>query len=487
MQDKTPRATSSDHDAMAPYWKAVNTILGGAAKMREAKEYLPKFPDETDKRYEFRAKTAKFTNVFGDIVSNLAQRPFSKMVEVKEGPSDILDFQEDVDGRGNHLHVFAGDVFYNGIASALDWILVDYTSGVPEGATRAQERDIGARPYWVRIPAASMLAAYSDIIDGKEQIVHARFLEPSVERNGWSEDRKERVRVLTRDKEGGAYAPPRWELWEERKDEKTGKREWAMIDEGAITLGEIPLVPFIAGRREGGVMCVAPPMRDAAELQIELYQQESALKYAKIMTAFPMLAGNGVAPPMGEDGKPMPVPVGPHAALFAPPSGDSGSHGEWKFIEPTAESLKFLAADIKETILQLREIGRQPLTAQSGNLTVVTTAFAAQKGNAAIQAWALNLKDALERAMEYTAAWLKIDADIDVTVNTDFDIGYGDEETFKHVLALYTDGLVSREAALHEAVRRGVLDPDYDQEEDLDDILKAMPGDDDEELPIAAE
>jgi hypothetical protein len=80
-------------------------------------------------------------------------------------------------------------------------------------------------------------------------------------------------------------------------------------------------------------------------------------------------------------------------------------------IEPDATSLKFLAEEIEKTIQQMRELGRQPLTAQTGNLTVVTTQFAAQKGNSAIQAWALNLKDAMENALRYTAMWLKEEAE----------------------------------------------------------------------------
>lgn len=487
--DKTPADTSSDHDAMAPYWKMVETMLGGARAIRNTPDYLPKFPQEREKDYEFRRKHAKFTNIFRDIVENLAQRPFSKQVQLSEKalPEDMATFQEDVDGQGNHLHVFAGETFFAGIASAIDWLLVDYTSGVPEGATRAEERALGARPYWVRIPASSMLAVYSDIVDGREQFTHARFLEPSIEREGWGEVYKKRVRVLNRESlNGGGYAPATYEVWEEQKGDQ-GKIEWVQIvPPTPISIGVIPLVPFITGRRLGSSWQVHPPMRDAAELQIEHYQQESALKHIKALTAFPMLAGNGVNPPIGDDGKPQPVPVGPQSVLYAPPGGDGGNGGEWAFIEPAAESLRFLAEDIKETAKELRELGRQPLTAQSGNLTVVTTAFAAQKGNAAIQAWALNLKDALEQAFDLTARWLGIEFEPNVLIDMEFDLGLGDDESFTHVMGLRQNGEISREATIHEAKRRGILDADYDPDEDLTGILGDLE-DDDPPARIAAE
>ena len=231
-------------------------------------------------------------------------------------------------------------------------------------------------------------------------------------------------------------------------------------------------------------------MADAADLQVELFQQESSLKYAKIMTAYPMLAGNGVSPPLGDGGEPATVPVGPHAVLYAPPDGQ-GTSGSWQFIEPSATSLRFLADDIKETIKELRELGRQPLTAQSGNLTVVTTAFAAQKGNAAIQAWALNLKNALENALKFTALWLRTpDFEPKVMIDTDFDLGIGDDDTFTHVLALRSgeEPMISREQVIHEAKRRGILTPDYDGEEDLETLLAELGADQEsDELPEQVE
>ena len=478
LEKQEPDKRAGDMVAMAPFWRQVSTILGGTAAMRDAgTAYLPQFPDESLARYETRRKAAKFTNVFRDIVENLAQRPFSSPVTIADGTAgdQIASFVDNVDGAGNNLHVFAGEAFFQAISYGVDWILVDYTRDVPPGATVAEEVALGARPYWVRYGAQSVLAAYSDIIDGQEQFVHVRLREPSVTRDGFEEKSVERIRVLERPKiRPGKYGPAQFQLWEE-VDRDNG-REWAVVDEGQISIGVIPIVPVLTGRRVGSSWRIHPPMQDAADLQIELYQQESALKHAKTMTAFPMLAGNGVTPPMGDNGKPAPTPVGPHAVLFAP-------EGSWQFIEPGATALKFLADDIKETILQLRELGRQPLTAQSGNLTVITTAFAAEKGNSAIQAWALNLKDALERALDFTAKWLKVDDDPTVQIDTDFELA-GAADTYQHVLALRSTGEISREAAIHEAKRRQILDAEYDGMEDLEAILGEIEGADGETGPL---
>ncbi|WP_019170678.1 DUF4055 domain-containing protein [Pseudaminobacter salicylatoxidans] len=464
----------------------VDTILAGADAMRKAAKYLPQFPKESDADYKYRRENAKFTNIFRDLVEGLASKPFAKELGLVEGKAtdQVKTLAEDIDGRGNHLHVFAGNVFFNGIAHAVDWIFVDHTK-VPEGATRAQEKAIGARPYWVHIPATRMLAAYTDMIDGEEQFIHIRFREDEIRRSAFGETTVERVRVLNRepvvaDGKVIGYAPATFELWEKSAGTNGKAGSWSVVDSGPIAIGIIALVPFLTGRRIAGSWQVLPPMKDCAHLQIEHYQQETNLKYARDMTCFPMLAGNGVTPEIDPTtNQPVVAPVGPKAVLYAP-MGQDGQHGEWKFIEISASSLQFLESSIDKTERQLRELGRQPLTAETGNLTVVTTAFAAQKGNSAVQAWAINLKDALEQAWVYTCMWLKDSSEPEVSIHTDFAIEAQAGEELNAVLTLMERHEISREAGLSEMKRRNVLSPEYDAGADLDVILSEIPGDDDD-------
>lgn len=475
-----PNTTSSDFNSMSDYWAMISAILGGAKTMRAAgQRYLPKFPQETQDDYEFRRKNAKFTNVFRDIVENLAAKPFTEEVELVDDSASepIKTLVEDIDGKGNHLHVFAQSTFFNGIANAITWILVDYTKGVPPQATIAQEKALGARPWWVQIPPQRLLAIYSDTVGGVEVFTHARILEPIVQRSGFGEVSKNRVRVFDRVQlDDGTYAPATWTLYEEQDVAGSVEKQWIEIDAGPVTIGIIPLVPFVTGRRIGSAWQLCPSMQDAAELQIELYQQESGLKNAKEATAFPMLSGDGVSPVLGPDQKPLPLSIGPKSVLYAPPR-ESGAVGHWGFIEPAATSLQFLAADIKETIQQLRELGRQPLTAQTGNLTVVTTAFAAQKGNSAIQAWALNLKDALEKALAITCLWLKDPSKPKVNVDTDFDVGLNDDKDRDTLVAMRAAGDLTQKTLWHEMRRRAVLSPEFNADDEEKGLLDEVPSD----------
>ncbi|MFC3072361.1 DUF4055 domain-containing protein [Shinella pollutisoli] len=492
-------STSGDYQAMVPYWTMVGTIMHGAAAMRKVPKFLPQFPNESNANYKYRRENAKFTNIYRDIVENLASKPFTKEVRLvnESVPEPIKAVVEDVDGQGNHLHAFATQYFFNGVNSAIDWLLVDHTR-LPEGATLADERKMGARPFWVRIAATDMLAVYSAVVAGKEQFVYARMNETYVRRaeNGIDEETVSRVRVLVRDPiadEAGHvtdYAPARYEVWEKGSDAGDA---WQLIEEGPITIGVIALVPFITGRRDGSSWRVLPPLNDVAELQIEHYQAETNLKMAKEQTAFPMLAGNGITPPMEvyekDDGtrgqRPVTVPIGPASVLYAP-MNDQGQHGQWQYIEPTAASLKFLSDEVDKLERQMREIGRIPLTAGTAGMTQITAMLQSQKVSSAVQAWAWLLKDALEKAFKFTAMWLNINVEPTVFVNTNIAIDIGTDKAPEILRGMRQDGDLSQQTYWEEMRERGVLSQEFEADREIKRLEEELPGDPgDDELAAA--
>jgi hypothetical protein len=473
--EKKPDAKCPDWIAMAPYWDQVTAIVDGKDAMIAAGEtYLPKFTNESQDDYDFRLKTAKFTNIYRDIIEGLAQKPFAHELhlEGEENPTSFEELVEDIDGRGNHLHVFAGETFFNGINKSIEWILIDYTKS--EGLTTVKdEKDAGVRPYWIHVPSETVIWIESEIIQGREQLTLVKILEEKGRvRTFWRLDSKAAKALNLGDGTVGAV------MWKVEIENEEGN--WTVIEQGRLTIDVIPMVPFITGRRKGTKWRFNPPMRDAADLQVELYQQETSLKYIKTMTCFPMLAGNGVTPQLKADGTPKDVPVGPLAVLYAPPNAD-GNSGTWDWIGTDAVTLQFLAGDIKETTKELRELGRQPLTAQSGNLTVINSAVAAEKGNSAVQAWALGLKDALENALKITAMWLNETTVPAVSVFTDFAVDDLDGKSPEHLMKLREAGDISLETLWIEFRRREILGPEFDSEDELKNLLKEIPGDDDDD------
>lgn len=487
-------ARSVDNAAMLGYWDQIETICQGAGAMRLAgKKYLPMFPDETTTDYDWRLKMSKFTNIYRDIVEGLAVRPFETATTVdmatkdKAGseddksaggedeplPDQIKEFVENVDGAYSSITEFAASLFFQGINDAVSWIFVDYPNSPAPGRVRsvAEERELGVRPFWTMVLGRNVLEARSAVVAGSEVLTYMRILEPVGSDNF--------VRILYRDQTGA-----RWELWKQDRPTKSRSvniTKWDKIDEGIFSIGLIPMVPFAIGRRRGRSYFFFPPMRDAADLQIELYWQESALKHIKTLAAFPMLAGNGVKPAMTPDGKPKAMRVAPMAVLYAPPDGQ-GTSGSWSMLEPGAQTMTFLQSDVDKTINQLRELGRNPLTAQSGNLTVVTTMVAAKKGNSAVQMWAGAEENALDTALYITALWYGIADEIADRIRshvfTDFDIEGEGGEALTALKGMRDAGDLSQRTYWKEMQRRDVLSGDFDADAEETALLDEGPTDD---------
>lgn len=495
-----PRTTSIAYQHMQNFWAKVNAVLDGVDGLRAIAHefsvpgphqpvpnlnllnrgmlgpqspYLPKFTNETGTDYEIRRRSAPLTNIYQDISSNLSSKPFSKLLELAdEAPDDLKTLSQNIDGQGNNLHVFSRDTFKAGLDKAIDWILVDYTK-VPPGTTLADERSMGARPYWVHIPAERLLAVYSTFLNGTEVINYARIYDPTDERVGFDEVHHEYVREYERktsyDEVGNiiGFGAATWKLWEEVESEdettKVKKTEWVVKDFGAVTIGIIPLVPFKTGKRNGMSWTIKPPLRDLVNMQIEEFQQESSLKHIKELTAFPMLSASGVTQPKNEAGEALTVPVGPKSVLFAP-LDQAGRHGEWKFIEPQGSSLTFLQVDLEKLRTEMRDLGMQPLTA--ANLTVITTANVSMKAHSAVQAWAIGFKDALEQAWIITCKWLNRKDYPTVKVHTDFGVDMQAQTELDYLAKCEAQGILSKQTVRDESKRRGILSDDFDEDEE---------------------
>lgn len=467
-----------DNRAMSLYWQLAGDIVDGAEAMRARHDiYLPKFPNENTTDYEFRWKNSKFTNVYRDVIENLASKPFEQEVTLIGDtiPDAFTSFIEDVDGSGSHITTFAVDTFFNGINSALDWIWVDYSTIEPGARVRtiAEETALGLRPFWTHVLASNVLETRSRIINGKERLTYMRIVE--------HEPDAKYIRIMRADANIAA-----WELYRQVTDPKASANKFEFVSSGPITINEIPMVPFVTGRRKGRSWQFQPMLKDAADLQVELFQQESGLKNVEALAGFPMLTGTGVKPPLkgvGRNAVVETLATGPQTTLYG--GVNDGVAGSWAFIAPPAEILKFLLDHVRETTNQLRELGRNPLTAQSGNLTVVTAATAAKKGNSAVQMWAFTLKNTLENALVLTGKWMNVDQSVydpEVNVFTDFEID-GQEVDVANLIEMRKDRQISIKTFWREMQRRGVLsgefDPEIEEAELLNDLLSPEGAEDD--------
>lgn len=458
---------SGDILAMQSYWTLIDTLRGGVESMRAAGEtYLPRNAAEDTVDYQARLKYAAFSDIFSDTINSVASRPFSKKIIVEEYPVELETALDNVDGTGADITGFASEVFEAGTSYGVDFILVEMPelkSG--EAANLQAFRQSGARPYLVPIKASDLICIKTSFSGGEEVFTEFRYRADYEDESG---NAVQCVRAIYRDqildKDGKivGFDAPYFEVCEKSGD------AWSLTESDGLGIPEIPVVPFLTGRRVGDGWQVRPPMRGAAEMQVEHYQQENQIKYAVTQTAFAMYVAMGVDQPIDpKTNKPAKVKVGPGMFVFLGAGGEGGAP-DLKIIQPETSSLEFMQKRMQETEAQIRELGKQPLTAGSNNITVIAASFASQKANSAAQQWAMNLRGSLERAVRLMAMWMgAADAKPKVTVHTDFAVLSQDDKSMEWVDKARDRDDISGEQWAREAKRRGHLEADYDYHNDV--------------------
>ncbi len=200
----------------------------------------------------------------------LAER--SAQAERREGWAENIDLQ------GNHWTVVAKELFTDALKHGHAFLYVDMPPALPEGATLADERAAGLRPYWVSYKASQALnwrveneyrtvtlqnGRQIRVPTGRQVLAQITFEECSNEPDGiYGEREVRRYRVLR---------PGRWELHKEVKTENG--TDYVLDGQGETSLAEIP-VAVVYGRKTGWLSS-RPPLLDLALINLAHYQKYS--------------------------------------------------------------------------------------------------------------------------------------------------------------------------------------------------------------------
>lgn len=485
-----PSTTSRDHDAMADDWRLIRDILAGAKVIKAAGvRYLPKFQKESQGAYDLRKDSTPWRPEFADALRSLCSKPFTKEVVVNPDAPDAIQGKvvdqktkkrqgglvDDIDGQGNSLHVFARETFSHGVAAGLEAIYVAWSADQPL-RTKAEEAAAGARPYWVHVRAENILALNFKVVGGRTLVSHIRIRECTVEQDGFEEVEVKRIRVLQLNDAN----QPTWQVYK-------ADRDGVYVSEAlpALLLGvtEIPIALFFTGERSGSYR-VKPPLLDLAGMQIELYRAMSRKDQILTLAGSPMLVAKGMNPPQPSQvtnaaGTVIDVPapqieVGPGTVLFAPPTME-GVQADWDYIQPDAANITEVRNDVDGIMEDFRRLALQPTTPKSGNMVATGQAIEAAKSHSAVEVWANGLKDALDQALKYTTQWLKIPDTVTAIVHTDFGLAAGTDES-KILGDMQKRGVISAETERAENARRGILGPEFDEDEEVVRIAAEQEG-----------
>lgn len=442
-------------------WQMIRDIRAGTRAVRAGgKTYLPQFSEEGSVEFQRRVDSTPWTAIYEDCAATVVAKPFGKDVALQgEIPARIAELCENIDRAGSNLSVFARSVFEEAVHLGASYIVVDYPKLEGDTPNLAAERAAGGRAYFRLVTVDQLLG----IAEQDGRIVHFRFRDDVMALNEetFEEVVTARVRLLKMTDTG-----PVSELWVK------GENGFAMDpDQSGPMQGvdALPIVPLLFGLELGSRYVRRPSLMGLAWKQIEHYQQGSRINELFDFAGFPMLAANGVAPPQPTivDGVTLaaeqPI-VSPRTILYG------GENGSFAFVEPAGKNAEVMMKRLQEIEAEARMIGLQPVMPSRGmqNVAATTSAINAAKAHSVVQAWAFMLKDALELALVYMAKWEGVPETTEVFVHSDFAPETMTTDDFADVRELRAINAISRDTLLDEAMRRGVLGPQFDKARDAD-------------------
>ena len=442
---------SEEVKVMASNWPIVEALLGGTAAMRAANTtFLPKWPNEEDESYVARVSTATLFPALARTISVMTGKPFAKQLVLGDDvPANIKAWCDDADQQGNNLHSFSSDLMSEALGYGICGVLVDYPRVGGTARTQQDERAIGARPYLVFVRHDQILGWRSERVGGVTRLTQLRIAETvEVPDGDFGVACINRVRVLT---------PGFYQLWEE-----TGKAgEYTMIEGEATTLDVIPFVPFYGKKK--GFMCGISPLLDLAYLNVKHWQSQSDQDTILHVARVPILAVIG-------GGEEFSLTVGASTAVKLPVDGDI------KFVEHTGAAIEAGEKSLEKLEDQMITTGAELLVIKPGEQKSATQSNNEAEANKSdLQRIVETFEDSLDQVLQLMAMWVKAQQGGHASLFKDFGAATLSDASAQLILSMQQQGLITKETAIREQQRRGMLAADIDPEEELELVQEEGP------------
>jgi hypothetical protein len=330
---KLPSYENYDYRSQAPTWKRLKAISNGSwiqyndngtVKItKEAEKYLIRLEGESDSDYEARLSTTPYDDKFGQTLKEFVTLSFSAGVEKLQMPFALWHSQEEteatgfkplwenIDGHHTNGDLFLFERFKEALRDGHTFIFVDYAKVQP-ATTLAEYREAAdqRRPYWIGVEAINVLNWRTVKVNGVETIVQATIRECAIAADPESEFGEievEQYRTFrlfedeqTKEKFVGYQLfnvkgdqklvdlPPETQEQMAKYADMKDVKDFEVIDEGEISIGEIPLYMIhVEEFIKFGVS--KPSFKAIAELNLKLYNNEADLAHIHHLCNIPVL------------------------------------------------------------------------------------------------------------------------------------------------------------------------------------------------------
>jgi hypothetical protein len=435
----------------------IEALMDGTAAMRaRGEELLPRWPNEEVIAWQKRRDVSTLYPAFKRTVGVMVGKPFSKQLTPSEDmPEPIAELLPNIDAAGSNLHTFASRLGNEAMAFGFCGVFVDFqrTAGVVE--TRAQEREVGARPSWVWVHHGQVLGWKSAMVTGVQKLTQLRLAETiEVDDGEFGTKTVKRVRVLY---------PGRFEIYEQVDQTQNNARDeyvllpgegGEMLAAGGKPMEDIPFVPCFGERL--GFMNGRSPLLELAFLNVKHWQSQSDQDHILHIARVPLLVAVGV----DDDTD---ITVGSNSAINL-----SSKDADLKFVEHSGASIGAGKVALDDLVHQMVQSGAELLIVKPGERSATEANNDAEANKSDLQRIAESFEDSLDQCLQYTALWMGLEDGGNVTLFKDFASFNLSDASATIILNLQTAGLISKETVLLEMQRRGFISPDIVPAEELE-------------------
>jgi Domain of unknown function (DUF4055) len=436
VDDNDPSIPDPLYWAMAMGWEPIRACMEGTQYLRRnADRYLPQQPRELEDAWRGRINRSVFSLVL------------RKPVFLEGGDEAYFEeWRTDVDRQGTDLDSFCRQVLINSMAYGHQSWLVDFpdTSNI---RTLKDQVEAQLKPYFVPVEIQSVIGWRQDprIKAGALQQVRIRET-AAVPKGRFAVEYKNRVRVLE---------PKKWELYEAAGE--LGTNQWTLIENGRITLEQIPLVTTYANKE--GTLFSTPLFADIAQLNLTHYQRRADLIQALHVAAQPIMVM------AGWDQNDDTVGLSVNNAIATGPRGEC----EIYYVEPATSSFESQRAELEALVEEMSGLGiailsKQKNAAESG----LAKALDRTDSNAILSVVSKDLEQALQAAIEMAAEYAGVQAPT-VVIDRDYNVDPLDGTGITAVNTIFTSGLIDQRTALL-MLQRGEL---FGDDIEVDDVMEA--------------
>lgn len=421
-------------------WTLMNADGLGSAK----EKYLHREPAEPVQAYKARLARATYAPIYRDAIR--AYAGLLSRFNLIDSPPSLEKSKNNVDLQGSSIQSFLTQTDEMALRDGGAFVMIDMMPETGADNFFDEQRD-GRHPYLLSIKRADVInwqVSYERGIETVSQVT-VRQLRNVPDKEGKFGNKIEPIYyVLT---------PGKVEMYRLSLE---GPSRWQnqKVDEIQTTLPVVPIVWYGAttSRFAQGDL----PMDGLADLSIQHYQMRSDLSEILHKCAMPVPVRKGA--PIGPDGRPPALILGPNTAVDLPAEG-----GDFSFAEPSGKSLERHQQEI-EHIEELMDRSSLNFLYGANVKTATEASLRASQVASSVSALIRNKTSMFCTVMKlwawYAGETSSITAESGIAINDSLINKPLGASEMAQLVNLYNNDLLSKKTILDELQRGGVLDPD---------------------------